>query len=121
VCCVERNGLVGSELALCAKEDSFVCEPLSCCPSMASSWLLQKVVDIRHLVGLSCEGFEGNLLRCLQPLKRVITRRGGLPIPNPAVRSNRELKRLSCSINYDSMCGCSSCSRVKGRGITIYP
>jgi hypothetical protein len=29
-----------------------------CSGPMASSWVLQKVMDIRHIVGLSCEGFE---------------------------------------------------------------
>jgi hypothetical protein len=37
------------------------------------------------------------------------------------VRSNRELKILSCSINYDSASGCSSRSKVKGRGTSVYP
>lgn len=55
---------------LCNREDPFVCEPLNCfSPSMftkpecsepmASSWVLQKVKDIRHFIGLSCDGFGG--------------------------------------------------------------
>jgi hypothetical protein len=32
----------------------------------------------------------------------------------------RKLKRLSCSINYNSMGGSSSRSKVKGRGIPLF-
>lgn len=45
VCRADRNGVAGLELVLYTKEDSFVCEPLSC-PAMASSWVLHKVKDI---------------------------------------------------------------------------
>jgi hypothetical protein len=65
VCCAQGNGLLGSELVLCTREEPFVCEPLSCPPSVfakpecsgptTSSWVLQKVKDIHHFVGLSCE------------------------------------------------------------------
>jgi hypothetical protein len=34
-------------------------------------------------------------------------------------RGTRELKRLACSINYDSKGGSSGCGRVKGRGFSV--
>lgn len=69
VCCEERNGLAGLQLVLFTREERFVCEPLSCCPPMASSWVLQKVKDICHFVGLSCEEFEGQLLILLTTIE----------------------------------------------------
>ena len=33
---------------------------------------------------------------------------------NLGTKGSRELRRLSCSINYDSSCGSAICGRVKG-------
>lgn len=60
--------------------EPLVCEPLNCCPPgvndnleclgpMASGWVLQKVKDIRHYVGLSCAGFEGELMALLTTIE----------------------------------------------------
>jgi hypothetical protein len=35
------------------------------------------VKDIRHFIGLSCNGFEGQFWHCLQLPKQVIIRRDG--------------------------------------------
>lgn len=121
VCSAKRNGIAGSELVLCIREERFVCEPLSCCPPMASSWVLQKVKDICHFVGPSCEEFDGKLLALLTATETSHNQKGRAFNSKSAIRSNRELKRLSYSINYDSTGGCSSHSRVKGRGISVYP
>jgi hypothetical protein len=62
------------------REEPFICEPLNCCsPSMftrsecsepmASSWVLQKVNDIRHFIGLSCDGFVGQYLAPFTTIK----------------------------------------------------
>ncbi len=51
------------------REEPICCKPLSsCCPvvhevldclgSMISEWVLWRVKGFRHIVGLSCEGFE---------------------------------------------------------------
>jgi hypothetical protein len=53
----DKIGVAGSELAPYTRDEPLVCEPLSCCSPLASSWVLQKVKVIRHVVGLSCEGF----------------------------------------------------------------
>jgi hypothetical protein len=49
------------ELALYTKDEP-VCEPLSYFTPMSSSCVLLKVKVIQHVVGLSCEGFEGKFM-----------------------------------------------------------
>jgi hypothetical protein len=116
---------------LCTREEPFVCEPLSCCPPSVfakpecsgpttSSWVLQKVKDICHFVGLSCEEFEGELMALVTTIEASHNQEGWASNSKSAIISKRELKRLSCSINYDSTGGSSSRSRVKGRGISVY-
>jgi hypothetical protein len=62
------------------REKPFVCEPLNCCSPilftqpkcsepMASSWVLQKLKDIRHFIGLSCDGFEGQFMALFTAIK----------------------------------------------------
>jgi hypothetical protein len=48
----------------------------------ASSWVLQKVKEICHYVGLSCEGFEGELMALLTTIEVSQSRRSGFPTPN---------------------------------------
>jgi len=59
VCGAEKIGVAGSELSLFTRDEPIMCEPLSCHSPLASSWDLQKVKVIQHVVGLSCDGFEG--------------------------------------------------------------
>jgi hypothetical protein len=93
LCCVEENSLPCSELELCSWEEPNLCEPLSCCPPGAnvnpdctgtttSGWVLQKVKDLRHYVGLSCVGFEEWASNS-----------------KPTNKGKRELKRLLCYIS----------------------
>lgn len=80
--------------------------------------------DICHCIGLCCDGFEGDLMAVIMLLKQVISVRGGgecVSNSKSANRGIRELKRSSCSINYDSKGGSSSRSRVKGRGLLVVP
>jgi hypothetical protein len=69
VCGADKIGVAGSELALFTRDEPLVCEPLSCCSPLASSWVLQKVKVIRHVVGLSCEGFEGQFMVLLTAIE----------------------------------------------------
>jgi hypothetical protein len=112
------------------QEEPFACEPLVCCApeefinpecsgSSASSLVLQKVDDFCHCVGLSCDGFKGDLMELLAAIERIIARKSLLSNSKSAIGGKSELKRLSCSINYDSTGGSSSRSRVKRRGISI--
>ena len=127
----DRHARASLEFVLCNREDPFVCEPLNCfSPSvftqpecsepMASSWVLQKVKDIRHFIGLSCNGFEGQFMALFTAIKTSHNQEGWVSNSKTAFRCNRELKRLSCSINYDSTGGNSSRSRVKGRELMSY-
>ena len=72
-CCKDRNSMPFSKLMLCSQKEPIVCETLNCCPpgvfvkpdcsgSKASSWVLQKLMDVHHYVGLSCDGFEEELM-----------------------------------------------------------
>jgi hypothetical protein len=78
------------------------------------------VKDIRHFIGLSCDGFEGQFMALFTAIKASHNQEGWVSNSKTAFRSNRELKRLSCSINYDSTGGNSSRSRVKGRELMSY-
>jgi len=102
-----------------------VCGPLNCCTpgvfvnsecsrSVASSWVLQKMEDIHHCVGLSSDGFEGEFMALLTAIETSHNWGESVSNSKSANRGKRELKRLPCSINYDSMGGSSSRSRVKG-------
>jgi hypothetical protein len=72
---VEGNSLHCSYLYLYPRDEPIFCGPLSCptgvnenpdCTGpLASGWVLQKVMDIHHVVGLSCEGFEGKFMALL--------------------------------------------------------
>lgn len=92
-----------------------------CSGSSASSWVLQKVEDVYHCVGLSCDGFEGDLIALLTAIEASHNRGEWVSNSKSAIRGKRELKRLSCSINYDLTGGSSSRSTVKGRGISVVP
>ena len=53
------------------------CAPFAsekCAGEKSSTWVLQKLKEICHHVGLSCEGFKEELMPCLWPLKQAITR-----------------------------------------------
>jgi hypothetical protein len=59
---------------------------------MASSWVLQKVMDIRHIVGLSCEGFEGELMALLTTIETSHNLEGWVSTSKSAIRSKRVKK-----------------------------
>jgi hypothetical protein len=80
MCCVEINRVSCSKLVLYYWEEPILCDPLNCCSSgvfvkierskpRASSWVLQLVKDIHHYVGLSSEGFEGELMALLTTIE----------------------------------------------------
>lgn len=67
-------------------------------------------------VGLLREGFEEELMTLLTAIYVSLLREGSASSSKLVNRGNKELKRLSCSINYDSKGGSSSQGKVKGRG-----
>jgi hypothetical protein len=65
--------------------------PLRFCPALAkkksagiksSAWVLQTMKEICHFVGLSCEGFEEELLALFTQLKQVTLIRSRPLVPN---------------------------------------
>lgn len=70
-------------------------------------------------MGLSCKGFEEDPMALLAAIEASHHNEEWASNAKPDNNGKRELKRLSCSINYDSKCGSSSCSRVKGRSQSV--
>lgn len=99
-------------------------EPLNCCPLVCFSILSAQDLllgpaegggeDTDHCVGVSCDGFEGELMALLIIIEASHNQGEWVSNSKSANRGERELKRLSCSINYHSTGASSSRSRVKG-------
>jgi hypothetical protein len=96
---VQSYGRAGSELVLCNREEPFLCEPLNCSfPSlftqpecsepMVSGWVLQKVKDIRHFIGLSGDGFEGQCMALFAAIEVSHNQTGWVSNSKAAFRSN---------------------------------
>jgi hypothetical protein len=71
-----------------------------------------------HVVGLSCEGFEDQMMAMFTMIQASQHQNSLASTPDlcskSANRGNRELKRLVCPVNYDIKGGHSN--RVKGEG-----
>jgi hypothetical protein len=76
--------------------------------------------EINRLVGVSCDGFEGQFLAILIAIEAKERHRqhGSAPRSEQGNKGSRKLRRLEYSISYDSKCKCSSCG--KGRGLSIF-
>jgi hypothetical protein len=74
-----------------------------------------------HVVGLSCKGFEDQLLMLVIAIEASRHQNGVGSVPDLSVKSsnrgNRELNRLVCSLNYDIKGGHSNRVKAKGRGV----
>lgn len=134
--CIERNSQCGDKALLClelevySKDDSFCYEPINLCfPGvtvkfdclglMTSEWVLQKVMGVCHQVGLSCEGFEGELMALFTTIEACRHQRELASNSKSVNRGKRELKRLVSSIYYDSRGGSSSRGRANGRAVSV--
>lgn len=80
-----------------------------------SDWVVQVAMGFHQLVGVSCKGFEGQLLAILTAIEvEEVRRQQGLAsTPKKRNKGSRELRGLEYSINYDSKKECSN--RGKGR------
>lgn len=103
--------------------------PLNSCPPLeyeksrginSSTWVLQKVKEIRQHVGISCEGFEAEFMVILTAIEASHYKNETASSSKMRNRENREFKRLSCSINYDSKGDSYSHGRNKGRAMIGY-
>ncbi|KAG6712711.1 hypothetical protein I3842_05G115900 [Carya illinoinensis] len=73
-------------------------------------WVIQKVNDMCQFMGMSCEGFEDQMQALF------IAIRAGQPSHAKSVgKKERELRRLTCSINYGTREGSASRGRTKDR------
>ncbi|KAG6706344.1 hypothetical protein I3842_07G219300 [Carya illinoinensis] len=124
----DEGSLYGSDLQLVCKEfgaDALATDlyvpgdtpsPLCSLPPTEPSadpqvdWIFQKIKDMSHFLGMSCEGYEDQLQALLIAIK------SGQPLlARLAMKKDRELKRLACSINYDAREGSVCRGRHKDR------
>lgn len=75
----------------------------------ASSWVLLKVKEIQQFVNMGCEGFENQFLALFMAIES-----SHVDLKKSGSQKYRELKRLTCSINYEDR---ASRDRVKGKGL----
>ncbi|KAG7970238.1 hypothetical protein I3843_07G072300 [Carya illinoinensis] len=76
-----------------------------------TDWVLKKVEDIWHCAGISCVGFEDQLTALFTAIAAEQSHH-----LRSASKRERELKRFSCSVNYDRESSASS-ERVTDRVI----
>lgn len=83
----------------------------------ASDWVVQKAKSFCHIVGLSCEGSEGELLALLTAIEVSRTQNGTTspfsPLTKSRNRTHRELTRLACTVREVS----PTEEKGKGRGL----
>lgn len=86
---------------------------------VSSNWVVQRVKNLCHLVGLSCDGFEDQMLALFSAIEasRNHTFAGYVSgvCFKAGTKGNQELKRLDSSVNYDNR-GQSNRGKGKGRG-----
>ncbi|XP_042970966.1 uncharacterized protein LOC122303308 isoform X2 [Carya illinoinensis] len=76
-------------------------------PSLSDDWLLKKIEDLQSCLGISCVGYEEQFKALIIAIEA--GQQGSVS------KRERELRRLSWSINYDSKEGSASRGRNKGR------
>jgi len=91
-------------------------------PNMVSpKWVVERVKDYLHVVGLSCDGFD----KMLALFAEIKANKGKNFVGNvsevhckPRIKVDLELKRLDCSVNYDKK-GWQSNRQRKGEGLKL--
>ncbi|KAF5443230.1 hypothetical protein F2P56_035805 [Juglans regia] len=114
----ELDSVCGSELALFSPvstgEEGVILTPLCTLPpsstygSCSSNWVFKKVEEIQDVIGISFGGYEEQFKALLIAIEASHSK--------SATKRDRELKRLTCSINYDVKEGSGGRDRSKGRG-----
>lgn len=110
--CVERSSACVSQP--CLELELFSEEP-TLLTVLPLAWVLQTLKEICHVMGISCEGFEEELLALFAAIEASNSKQASASCSSLGKRGSRELKSLVCSINYDANSGSASCGRVKGR------
>jgi len=94
-------------------------DPLCCIlleidwPNSSSDWMMRKVDEIKDCVGISCVGFEEQFRALLIAIEV-----GQPSLARSALKKERELMRLSCSINYNAKG--ESAFKDKGKERVVY-
>jgi hypothetical protein len=111
-----RNGL---ELALFPEEEP---EPLSFIDKFRGfsgkktpEGFLKAVLAYSHWVGITCDGYEGQLSAVFEAIIDSNVKKAASPSSSLSLKGTRELNRLACSVNYDAHSGSTSRGRCKGR------
>jgi hypothetical protein len=98
--------------------------PLCCCPcdnirgfsgKKSPKDFLKAILEYSQSVGVACDGYEGQLSAVFEAILAENDKKETGSSLKAGNKFNRELNRLSCSINYDARSGSSSQSRCKGR------
>ncbi|KAB1224133.1 hypothetical protein CJ030_MR2G024431 [Morella rubra] len=84
-----------------------------------SFWVLEMLYFFRHLVAVSCDGHEEDLLTLFAALEKE-KELGSRPLGRSGGKMIRELKYLECSVNYDGSASSSRRSRKVGRALVNY-
>lgn len=72
------------------------------------------------MAGLSCEDFEEEFVALFTTIEANHSLKEPVSCSKLGNKESRELRRLSCSINYDSKSGSASHGRVKGTVVCDY-
>lgn len=98
--------------------------PLLCCPvnktrgksgAQSSEWVLKFVMIFSHLVGVSCDGYEGKLSALFEEIIESNSEKIFGSSPRASKKGMRELNNLFSSVNYDAHSGGTSRGRNKAR------
>jgi hypothetical protein len=81
----------------------------------SSEWVLHLVKEFSHLVGLSCDVFEGRLSALFEDIVARNDEKEEGSSMKLGNKGTREVNKLGCSINYDAHCSSASRGRSKGR------
>jgi hypothetical protein len=98
--------------------------PLLCCPvnktrgksgAQSSEWVLKLAMIFSHLVGVSCDGYEGKLSALFEEIIASNSEKTFGSSPRASKKGMRELNNLFSSVNYDAHSGGTSRGRNKAR------
>jgi len=104
----------GLELVVFPEEEP---SPLCCCPTdnlrgfagkKSSKDFLKAILEYSLSVGVTCDGFEGKLSAVFEAILAENDKKESGSCLKVGNKFNRELNRLSCSINYDARSGSTS-------------
>jgi hypothetical protein len=98
--------------------------PLICCPvnktrrksgAQSSEWVLKFAMIFSHLVGVSCDGYEGKLSALFEEIIANNSEKTFGSSSRASKKGMRELNNLFSSVNYDAHSGGTSRGRDKAR------